>query len=43
MKGTYLIKEWRTDNRPVPMTQEELTKLIKKQAVTMRSLHENGK
>ena len=28
MRDTYLIKEWRTDNRPVPMDEAELNKLI---------------
>jgi len=44
MKYTdYMRKEWRTDNRHVPMPEERIDKLLKEQAVTMRSAHNNGK
>ena len=44
MKYTdYMRKEWRTDNRPVSMDEAKLDKLLKEQAVTMRSAHNNGK
>jgi hypothetical protein len=39
----YVIKEWRSDNRPVPMKEAKLNALIKEQALTMRALHNNGK
>jgi hypothetical protein len=39
----YMRKEWRTDNRPVPMAESKLDKLIKEQAATMRAMHNNGK
>lgn len=39
----YLTKEWRTDNRPVPMAESKLDKLIKEQAATMRAMQDNGR
>jgi hypothetical protein len=39
----YIRKEWRTDNRPVPMSEEKLNALIKEQALTMRALQDNDK
>jgi hypothetical protein len=39
----YVIKEWRTDNRPAPMKEAKLDRLIKEQALTMRTIHNNGK
>jgi hypothetical protein len=39
----YMRKEWRTDNRPVPMSEEKLNALIKEQALTMRAIHDNKK
>lgn len=35
----YLIKEWRTDNRPTPMDEAKLDKIIKEQAKEMRRIH----
>jgi hypothetical protein len=39
----YMRKEWRTDNKPVPMDEAKLDKLIKEQAATMRKVQDNGK
>lgn len=39
----YMRKEWRTDNRPTPMTEAKIDKLIKQQAVVMRKAQDNGK
>ena len=39
----YMRKEWRTDNRPVPMDEAKLNKLLKEQAATMRKAQDNGK
>jgi hypothetical protein len=36
----YMRKEWRTDNRPVPIKEAELDKLIKEQAAVMRDIHD---
>ena len=43
MAMDYMRKEWRTDNRPVPMDEAKLNKLLKEQASTMRSMQDNGK
>jgi len=43
MAIVYMRKEWRTDNRPVPMNEAKLNKLLKEQAATMRAAHNNGK
>jgi hypothetical protein len=39
----YMRKEWRTDNRPTPMDEAKLNKLLKDQAAAMRKAQDNGK
>ena len=43
MRDVYLIKEWRTDNRPVPMDEAKLNTLIRDQAKAMRTINNKGK
>lgn len=43
MKDTYLTKEWRTDNRPMPMAEVKLDQLIKDQVTTMRTIQDSSK
>lgn len=38
----YMRKEWR-DNKPVPMDEAKLNKLLKDQAAAMRKAQDNGK
>lgn len=38
----YMRKEWR-DNKPTPMDEAKLNKLLKEQAAAMRKAQDNGK
>lgn len=39
----YMRREWCTDNRPTPMDEAKLNKLLKEQAKEARALLNNGK